>query len=367
MDGVTYNSAVTFSWPEGSEHVLVFITDPPLTSGTTNPLQTDGSTQYSFAGWEDNNGLVQPTTVPVQVVTANPAITSFTANVTVAYLLSLNFFTAGNPGQSVVPPTCGAPGAIPPGQSRPGVVYIGLTCFWSSVALFVPAGTIENLNAYPYPGFAFEGWSIDGSTPTSFLTTVTMSTPRSITPIFVTGKLVSFLTSPLGLQVLIDHTPVPTRTVSDVPGCPNNETLPLPVQLGFPSICFGDFYFVPGSTHFISGVTPQRDNTGNWWVFSAWSNGLAAELAVHGGQQSECVGCLDRGLRAGGASGVPDIARRVCISPWMATPTTRRTILFGDIGTTHKWRPRQRRRRSNGRVYTFQNGPTRRPRRKPSR
>ena len=93
---------------------------------------------------------------------------------------------------------------------------------------------------------------------------------------FVPAKRVSFLTSPLGLQVLVDHTPVPTRTVADVPNCPNNETLPVIVQLGFPSLCFGDFDFVPGSTHFISGVTPQMDNTGNWWVFSAveqWPTG----------------------------------------------------------------------------------------------
>ncbi len=86
---------------------------------------------------------------------------------------------------------------------------------------------------------------------------------------FVPAKRVSFLTPPLGLQVLVDHTPVPTRTVADVPNCPNNETLPVAVQLGFPALCFGDFDFAPGSTHFISGVTPQMDNAGNWWVFSA--------------------------------------------------------------------------------------------------
>lgn len=354
VDGVTYNSAVTFSWPEGSEHVLVFITDPPLTSGTTNPLQTDGSTQYSFAGWEDNNGLVQPTTVPVQVVTANPAITSFTANVTVAYLLSLNFFTAGNPGQSVVPPTCGAPGAIPPGQSRPGVVYIGLTCFWSSVALFVPAGTIENLNAYPYPGFAFEGWSIDGSTPTSFLTTVTMSTPRSITPIFVTGKLVSFLTSPLGLQVLIDHTPVPTRTVSDVPSCPDNETLPLPVQLGFPSICFGDFYFVPGSTHFISGVTPQRDNFGNWWVFSAWSNGLAQNSLYTVDNNPNASAVLTADYVQGAQVAFLTSPGGLHLTVDGDANYTSYDFIWG-LGTTHQVVAAATQTGTNGRVYTFQN------------
>ncbi len=158
----------------------------------------------------------------------------------------------------------------PPGRLAPASYTIGTQCFWSSAQVFVPAGSTQILNAYPYPGFAFTGWSINGTTPTPFLTSVVVNGPVSITPIFVPAKLVSFLTSPLGLQVLVDHTPVPTRTVDDVPNCPNNETLPVGVvQLGFPAMCFGDFYFAPGSTHFVSGVTPQRDINGNWWVFSA--------------------------------------------------------------------------------------------------
>jgi len=354
VDGVLYNSAVTFIWPEGSEHVVVFITDPPLTNDTTNLVQTDGSTQYAFAGWEDNNGLVQPTDVPIQVITANPAVTRFTANVTVGYLLSLNFFTSANPNQSASPPTCGAPGAIPVGQSRPGVVYIGSTCYWSSFAAFVPAGTVETLNAYPYPGYAFVGWSIDGVNPTSFLTSVTVNSPLSFTPIFVPAELVSFLTSPLGLQLLVDHTPVPTRTVNDVPNCPNNETLPLPVQLGFPPVCFGDFYFAPGSTHFISGVTPQRDNTGTWWVFSEWSNGLPQDSLYQAGDNPTSSAVLTADYVQGA-----DVA-------FLTSPGGLKLTVDGDsnyisydfiwgVGTTHQVSAAATQTGTNGRVYTFQN------------
>ena len=150
--------------------------------------------QYTFSGWDDNNGLVQPSATPIQVVTANPAITSFTATVAVAYQVSLNYFTPLNSTDPTSPPTCGAPGAIPAGQSRPGVVYIGKNCYWSSVSLFVTANTLEDLNAYPYPGFAFTGWTINGAPSTSFLTTVTVNTPLVIAPIFVPAKRVSFLT-----------------------------------------------------------------------------------------------------------------------------------------------------------------------------
>ena len=155
------------------------------------------------------------------------------------------------------------------------MVYIGSQCFWSSAVLFQPAGNQVVLNAYPYPGYVFTGWALNSAAPSPFLTQLTLTEPIDITPYFEPGKLVSFLTAPVGLDLLIDHTQVHTRTINDVPACPSNETQPLVVPTGFPSVCFGDFYFAPGSTHFISGVSPQRDNTGKWWVFNDWSNGQA--------------------------------------------------------------------------------------------
>src|ERR1700730_732909 len=109
VDGQLYNQAVTFNWPRGSEHVVVFITDPALPGATTSLVQTslDGATQFVLTGWTDNKGLVQPTAVPFQVITADPSITTFTAQVAVAYRLSLNFFNSGIPNDAVSPPTCG--------------------------------------------------------------------------------------------------------------------------------------------------------------------------------------------------------------------------------------------------------------------
>jgi len=77
VDGTTYNAPVTFAWPTGSEHYVVFITNTPLAGQTGNPVQTslDGGTEYLFNGWEDNNTLVEPTGATTQIVTANPAVT----------------------------------------------------------------------------------------------------------------------------------------------------------------------------------------------------------------------------------------------------------------------------------------------------
>jgi uncharacterized protein (TIGR03437 family) len=354
VDGTTYGKAATFSWPQGSEHIVVFITDTPVAgaSNSTTLVQTsiDGTTQYGFTGWADNAGLLQPTGIPIQTITANPAVTTLTANVTISYRVSLSF----NSGSFTSTPACGAPGAIPTGQSSAGVVYIGSLCYWSSVTGFFPAGSNETLNAYPYPGFAFAGWEIDGSNPTSFLTSIVVNSPMSIGAMFVPAKRVSFLTQPLGLQVLVDHTPVPTRTAADVPNCPNNETLPVIVQLGFPSLCYGDFDFVPGSTHYISGVTPQMDNTGKWWVFSQWSNGLAQNSLYTVDNNANSPATL-----------TADFVQGAQVA-FVTSPTGMQLTIDGQsnyqsydfiwgVGTTHQVTAAATQTGANGRVYTFQN------------
>ena len=277
VDGQVYNQAVTLNWPAGSKHLLVFVTDPPLpgqSSAANIQTSEDGGTQYAFTGWVDNAGLIIPKVDPLQTITADPHITSLKATLAVTYRVTLSFF---NPPDSATPSTCGAPGGIPPGVFRPGVVFVNSTCYWASANIFVPANTQLTLNAFPYPGFVFLGWALNSGSPNAYLTSTTVRSPIAIAPQFAPGKRVHFLTNPLGLNVLIDHTSAPTRSSSDVDGpCPFNESQPVFPQTGFPAVCFGDFDFVPGSTHVISGVSPQIDHFGSYWVFSKWSNGLGA-------------------------------------------------------------------------------------------
>ncbi|HTW67260.1 MAG TPA: hypothetical protein VME17_21720 [Bryobacteraceae bacterium] len=353
VDGTLYSAAVTLNWPAGSEHTVVFLTDPAV-AGQTNLVQTslDGGTEYAFNGWVDNLALTQPIADPVQVITANPNITTLTAQLTVSYKVTLNYFTPSGSTVTSSPPVCGAPGAIPAGLFRPGVVYIGSTCYWSSVVLFLPANTTVTLNAYPYPGFVFTGWEMNSATPTAFLTQFTLNEAVSITPLFEPGKLVSFLTSPLGMNLLIDHTTVPTRTINDIPGCPNNETQPVVVETGFPAVCFGDFYFAPGSTHYISGVSPQMDNTGKWWVFNGWSNGDAANALYQVDSNTSTTVVLTGDF-------VPGAQVALLTSP-TGLPLTvdgrswpSYDFIWG-LGTTHQIAAAASQTGSNGRQYTFQ-------------
>lgn len=278
VDGNLYYSAVSFNWPEGSEHIVVFVTDPPQPGQTTSVVQTsiDGRTQYTFGGWVDNQGLLQPNLAPVQVITANPAVTTLTANVNVAYEIHVLYGVSA--GSTSSPPTCAAPGALPPGVFEPGVVFINSTCYYSSVVTFQPANSVITLNAYPYPGYVFTGWSLNSTTSNAYLTQFTLIGPTNLTPMFEPGTKVSFETSPPGLNLVIDSSTVPTRTLDTAPACPNDEVQGEAVPLGFPAICLGDFYFAPGSKHIIGGVSPQQTRTGSWMVFSEWSNGLGQNV-----------------------------------------------------------------------------------------
>ncbi|MDP8981952.1 MAG: hypothetical protein M3O35_15320, partial [Acidobacteriota bacterium] len=165
---------MAFSWPIGSKHTLVFITDPLLpgqVAASAFQTSTDGGTVYAFNGWRDNAGLLSAGGETVLTITATPAITSIRGDVTISYRLKVNLFDDSG---STAPPTCGAPGISGP-SLRPGVVFIGGVCYWSSVTILVPANSALALNAFPYPGFAFLGWVTSVANPGPFLSSITIN------------------------------------------------------------------------------------------------------------------------------------------------------------------------------------------------
>ncbi len=275
VDGQVYGQAATLVWPTGSKHIVGFITDPPA-PGQTTAVQTapDGSAKYVFTGWLDNASLLVPQTDPIQTITADPRITTLTATLQTAYRVRLSFFSSGNPDDSISPAVCGSASSSFSNQFHPGLVFVGSTCYWQSVDLFLQANAPVNLNAIPLPGFVFTGWSFNSGPINPYLTSLTVNGPMTIAPRFEPGKRVHFLTNPLGLHLLIDHSDIPTRSVADLVNCPANESQPLPTQITVPQLCYGDFDFAAGSKHIISGVTPQLDSASRWWVFDSFSNGL---------------------------------------------------------------------------------------------
>jgi uncharacterized protein (TIGR03437 family) len=279
VDGRTYFGSQTFAWPQGSKHVLQF----PLRLGpdgvTTLGYQesTDGLTQFAFGGWTTNNGVSLGSAPDITVV-ADPTLTFYTATVTPSYRVLLRF--SSNP---VSPPgNCAPP--IPQDQVRSGIIIINNICYGSDADVFVPAG-ILNLQAIPFPGFVFLGWSVGPgavATASPNIRAIPITGPMTIAAQFTTAKRVRFVTDPAGLDVLVNRTSTPTSTRYNVDfnytpapsPCESNLSLPPNPPVTIPALCFGDFDFLPGSTQVIGATSPQYDQRGNMWVFDRFSNGL---------------------------------------------------------------------------------------------
>ncbi len=231
VDGTVYTTAQTFLWPAGSKHILNFLGGPLpadivlATSSTYVQLGQGKQTIYSFSGWVENSGLLHTNSSPVLTVTADPNVTSITANVTLLYLVRL-IFSSGAPAG--VPPICGgSPGDIPSNVYAPGLIYLGGQCFWGPVNAYFPPGQLT-LNAFPFPGFVFTGWLNSPLSPNQYLSQITLTGPLTLYPTFEAAKRVRFLTSPPGWPLVVDHAQIPTLPNPNYQGaCPTGTALPV--------------------------------------------------------------------------------------------------------------------------------------------
>jgi len=266
VDGMIYTGAASFLWPEGSTHVLdFFLTDGPY------QYTREGRTRFRFGGWRDSAGLLQSGSRRTQVVTANPSVTAYTLEVAAEYEVYIQFY---DPGPGAPPGTaeqgCVLPGPEPPGAGRPGVVLVGQRCLWRSTPLWLEEGE-HTLNAFPYPGFAFTGWTVSPGGASAFLRTLRVTSPLDVTANFRPAKRISFKTEPPGLTLLIDRTPTPTPREEP---CHEYQPLPVAAPAGLPPLCVGEVDWAPESRHTIGAVSPQTDSRGRLWVFDSFSNGM---------------------------------------------------------------------------------------------
>ena len=355
VDGQAYTGPATLVWPAGSKHVLSFKFDSlPGTNPTSANIQysPDGGTQYVFNGWVDNAGLLIPTTDPVQTITADPRITTLTAKLAIAYRVRVSFFDPGTL-DSQTPIACGSPGLNPGNQTLPGVVFIGNTCYASTTSLYFPAGSVVKLNAIPYPGFVFTGWLFNSGPLDTYLTSLTVNSPVTLVPVFAAGKRVHFLTQPVGMNVLVDHSVVPTRTFADVTTCPSNEYEGVASQFGIPAMCFGDFDFADGSKHIIGAPSPQLDGKGHWWVFNSFTNGMAANsiyTASNVSTQDTLTGTFDPGATATFSTNPAGL--HLNVDGRQNWPSYN---FVWALGTTHQVSAPATSSDAKGRQYTFQN------------
>lgn len=284
VDGQLYSGSQQFFWPVGSIHTVQFPFSVIQGGGLTN-YQTDNyeTVEWFFGGWTDNLGLLATSGASQLTITVQAGLTSILGTVTTNYQLTVTF--PNNTGSGGSNTNCsGGPGLPPVGATGWGLIYVNGACYSDSVTLYVPAGVV-NLNAFPFPGYGFAGFSSGGNPPSPAFSSFTLTGATQISAVFAQAKRVVFGTNPGGLQVTVDHTNITTLANPQSPGVTLTGGSPtcVPATASLPPggstyggyvLCTGDYDFLPGSSHVIGAPATQQDNQNNWWVFSAFNNGM---------------------------------------------------------------------------------------------
>ena len=298
VDGQVYRGPASFVWPAGSKHTLgaEAIGDVTLTR-----------TRYNFRRWMAGGTGILPS-LPEVVITADPAISTYTAEFGVEYELRLNFFNCVDP----------------PCQS-PGTVYVGAAAYTQSTAVWLAAGAGISLQAVPNPGFVFLGWETNtGGLAQGFMNNIVMVAPTAAYARFSLARRVRLETSPPGLKVFVDRTVIPTPALLD---------------------------WGIDTTHTLAPVSPQEDLPGGAWVFESWSDRGAATHAYKvtaGGSEAVITATYVRGARASFLTDPPGLRLRVDgRDNWMGYNFT-----WG-VGETHRVAAAPEQTDAKGRTWRF--------------
>ena len=225
VDGQNTSQPTSAVWPAGSAHVL--------SVGNSTQTNIIPGVQLAFQEWQWAQGSFLNPTI---TITADPAISSYTAVFAASYALTVSFHPCDGSG-----------------SSGPGTVYVNQVPTTCDEQVFFPAGSAVTVQAIPNSGYVFAGWySATNQVIVGFQSTVTLNAPTTVYPHFVPVQSINLATSPPGLQILADTSII---------------TTPYTLQWG------------QSTVHSVGAISPQLDAIGNPWVFSSWSDGGAVNHA----------------------------------------------------------------------------------------
>jgi len=262
VDGIVYRGSASFFWSPDTQHSLDFPVSKDGYQYEGGPVSLSNA-RYVFDGWSDPSGTLSLDGHTV-VVSARPEVTQIDLNVIRQFRHRLIFWDAPAALDEPIPAGCPARN-----MGGPGVVIINDVCYWRNFEFWGEEGEMD-LVAYTYPGWAFTGWALNGGPPNSMVRKIPVTGPLSIRAFFRPAKQVTFVTEPLGFNIMIDL--APTATPRQDP-CASWETLPPSPAPGAARQCPGVFYWASGTTHTIGAIVPQVDSMGNPWLLDKFSNG----------------------------------------------------------------------------------------------
>jgi uncharacterized protein (TIGR03437 family) len=267
VDSRTYAGPSTFTWPKDSKHIIEFVARP-CPGDTVNPLvQFDPNCRirYQFGEWTTNKGALLA--APSLIFSADPSITNLQFTVTALYRVDLAL--PGNSGTGPQPIPTQPLGPRKTGDPV-GLACVNGGCYGYGEQLWLAVGE-HTLQAYPFEGYAFTGWTFDGGPGQPFQGVFRVPGPLAIKPNFAPAKRVEVYTDPFEMKVLIDKTEVPTID-------------PLHYRFGNRYPTPGFFDWVYDSVHVLSAPSPQFSRNGELMVLDRWST---ADGAVLGGHTAE--------------------------------------------------------------------------------
>ncbi len=242
VDGTSYTTAQTFTWPSGSTHTI----------SATSPQSEGVGTQYVWDNWSDG-GVISHTISP----TSN---TTYTANFVTQHYLTMS---------------AGAGGAISPSSD------------WYN------SGQSVTITAAPNSGYSFSGWSGSGAgsyTGTGNPATVTMNGPITEMANFALSDF-SISASPQTRTVIAGNSTTYTVTTATASG--NAQTVSLSVS-GLPSgatASFSPSQMPSGSSSTLTITTNSSTPSGNYklTITGSGSTSRSAEVNLIANKPVACV------------------------------------------------------------------------------
>ena len=304
VDGQPYQNSATFSWQEGSKHTLEirssylyenapagFIVDP-------NQYDPSYSTRLAFRGWTTSDSQTLGMSNPVQSITVDRKVTSYTASFSKEH--GVYFLINDDPVVQFLGPCNGNEQIIVGSNlsaSRAGYLESSVcSCLSTSGYAWVPEGTTIRLNPVAYAGWVFAGFTSPAGLTGYSGASLTITKPVTIQARFVQARRIFLETAPYrGFSVLFDHNTIPTKR-NDL------DCLPLSMPAYYPyyaagyasqfnpladpnatwsdarvctnsPLCNGELDVLSGTDHVLGAPVTQTDPAGKVWVFDSWDTG----------------------------------------------------------------------------------------------
>ena len=279
VDGAEYRGSASFFWPLGSKHILsvpVRMIDSDNGQGRCQYSVPDFATRFCDFNWREKTGLLQASQDRYQTITVGPDTSSYELQYQTEHKITLIFANSYS-GNTQIPENgiaCGAPGTPVGSAFRVGAVVIGGNCYLSNASFWQAAGAVT-LNAYPFPGFVFLGWSVNRA-PGNYLGNIEVNQPISLVPRFTPAKRLAMRTIPEELKVRVDRVETGTPG-TDAPCAFWGEQVPY-TNPTIPPLCIGEYDLAPDSRHIIGAPSPQMDRRGKIWVLDKFSNGETSDF-----------------------------------------------------------------------------------------